>query len=300
MNESFDRFIIDVPRDEISSLMEAIRFDINGFGYFLQQDDGRVPSFSVRDYEWILYTQGHVKLTCGSLCYDVEPGDMLLLEPNRTYSADCDGPEPVHYYYIHFMVRPDYLLDSYMAGIFGNSPQRLLRAGTIPDFAPHFNLLLKDRLHGEAGTQVLIHELLASMSVFMMRRLWNLQASRNPSDTLTIPRGEDIRLCSQAVSIMRTHLGDGLRVEDICVQMGVSTSFLYKLFVRVFHQSPSQYMMEERLKYVCHLLLDEGCTVAQAAEKLGFSSASHMSMQFKRIYGQTPSQWLKNRREKKA
>ena len=36
---------------------------------------------------------------------------------------------------------------------------------------------------------------------------------------------------------------------------------------------------------------------AQAAEQLGFSSASHLSMQFKRVYGQTPSQWLRSRME---
>lgn len=297
MNRSFDRFIIDVPRDEISALIGALRFEINGFGYFLQQDDGRVPAFSVKDYEWVLYTQGHVRLTCGELCYEIEPGDMVLLEPGRTYSADCEGEEPVHYYYIHFTIQPDYLLEPYLAGIFGTSPQRLLRAGTLPDFAPQFNLLLKDRLHGEAGTLALIHEQLVSMSVYMMRRLWNLQASRSAPEAVVIPRGEDMRLCSQAIAIMRANLGGSLRVEEICAQMGVSTSSLYKLFMRVFHQSPSQYMMEERLKCACHLLLDEGCTVAQAAEQLGFSSASHLSMQFKRVYGQTPSQWLRSRME---
>ena len=56
MNRSFDRFIIDVPRDDISALIGAMRFEINGFGYFLQQDDGRVSAFSVKDYEWVLYT----------------------------------------------------------------------------------------------------------------------------------------------------------------------------------------------------------------------------------------------------
>ena len=91
MNRSFDRFIIDVPRDEISALIGALRFEINGFGYFLQQDDGRVPAFSVKDYEWVLYTQGRVRLTCGELCYEIEPGDLVLLEPGRTYSADCEG-----------------------------------------------------------------------------------------------------------------------------------------------------------------------------------------------------------------
>ena len=33
-----------------------------------------MPAFSVKDYEWVLYTQGRVRLTCGELCYEIEPG----------------------------------------------------------------------------------------------------------------------------------------------------------------------------------------------------------------------------------
>lgn len=297
MDNHFDRFIINAPKDEISSLIKALSFEISGFGYYLQQDAGEVPAFSVRDMEWVLYTQGQVSLHCGDIRYEIEPGDMVLLEPGKTYGAQCRGDEPVHYYYIHFGIQPDYLADTYVSSIFGQSQERLLRAGTLPDFAPQFAMLLKDRLHGEMGTMALIDELLVRMSVYMMRRLWSLQASQSNSDSFFIPKGEDMRLCAQAVAIMRANMSGGLRVEKICAQMGVSESFLYKLFARVFHQSPSQYMMEERMKCACHLLLDEGCTVAETAGRLGFSSASHLSMQFKKVYGLTPSRWLKARQD---
>ena len=292
MSSSFDRFVIDVPRDEVSSLMKALRFDIRGFGYFLQQDDGQVPAFSIRDYEWVLYTQGNVHLCCEGVTCDTEPGDLVLLEPGKTYSASCFGSDPVHYYYVHFRIEPDYLMETYISAIFGHTPERIVHAGTIPDFAPQFSLLLKDRMHGEPGTLALIHELMMRMSVYMMRRLRSLQESSGAPEVN--PRGEDLRMCAQAIAIMRANLGSGLRIQSICEQMGVSMSYLYKLFARVFHQSPSQYLMDERLQCVCHLLTDEGCTVAEAADRLGFASASHLSMQFKKNYGVTPRQWMKN------
>lgn len=296
MDRDFKRFVIRVPEDEISQMMDNMRFDIHGFGYFLQQEDDLVSSFQIDDLEWIYYTQGEAVLSWDQHRCRVHPGDLILLEPGKTYSASCTGKEPLHYYYIHFSAEPDYLQETYMSSIFGHSSNRLIRSGSLPDFQPSFSALLKDRLRGEPGTKVLIHSLLVHMSVVLMRRLWSLQSEQEDIYPLAMPHTEDMRLCAQAVTIMRSNLQQNIRIDEICAQMGVSTSFLYKLFMRIFHQSPSRYMLEEKMKFVCHKIREEGVPIAAAAEQLGFSSASYLSQQFKKVYGITPSKWLKENR----
>lgn len=296
MKSDFHHFVIGVPEDDISRFIRSLRFDIHGFGYYLQQDAGCVPAFHVNDLEWLYCTQGSSLIRCDEQYDELAPGDLVLLEPGRTYSAQCTGEEPLFYYYIHFNVRPDYLEETYVRRIFGGFPERRIRAGTLPDYRVPFSLLLQDRLRGEAGIFSLTDALLIQLSVHLLRRAWHLQSAQEDASFLAVPRTESLRICAQAVELIGAQMDGSLRLEDLCAQLGVSESYLYKLFMRVFHQSPSQYIMGERLKRACHLLSEQGATVAAAAEQLGFSSPGHLSRQFKKAYGVTPSQWLQSRK----
>lgn len=287
MAENFQHFVIAAPQDEISRFMAGITFQINGFGYYLQQDAGIVPRFFTPDLEWIYCTKGESVIASEGQEYAFKPGMLALLEPERAYSARCTGKEPMHYYYIHFDLQPAYLKDAYVKRIFGESSQRWFHADAIPNYSHVFAALLQDRVRGEMGTTALLYAQLMALSVQLMRIAWHMRSDLEESAEAEA-MDEDARMAAKAVKIMREERL--WQIGEICKRLNVSSSYLYKLFMRAYHQSPSEFMMQERLRRARYLMTEKGYTVASAAEALGFSSASHLSRQCKRVYGLSPSQ----------
>ena len=287
MGENFQHFVIAAPQDEISRFMAGITFQINGFGYYLQQDAGIVPRFFTPDLEWIYCTKGESVIATEGQEYALKPGMLALLEPEKAYSARCTGKEPLHYYYIHFDLQPAYLKDAYIQRIFGDAAQRCIHADAIPNYSNAFASLLQDRVRGEMGMTALLYAQLITLSVQLMRIAWRTRCELEESTEPAV-MDEDARMAAKAVKIMREERL--WQIGEICKRLNVSSSYLYKLFMRAFHQSPSEFMMQERLRRARYLMTEKGYTVASAAEELGFSSASHLSRQCKQVYGLSPSQ----------
>jgi AraC-like DNA-binding protein len=69
----------------------------------------------------------------------------------------------------------------------------------------------------------------------------------------------------------------------------------YSHFRRAFRQhtgfAPWQYMLHLRLAQARRLLASPDATIEDAAGRLGFSSAFHLSAAFKRTFGLAPSRW---------
>ena len=154
MAENFQHFVIAAPQDEISRFMAGITFQINGFGYYLQQDAGIVPRFFTPDLEWIYCTKGESVIASEGQEYAFKPGMLALLEPERAYSARCTGKEPMHYYYIHFDVQPAYLKDAYVKRIFGESSQRWFHADAIPNYSHVFAALKRPKKELDGALRV--------------------------------------------------------------------------------------------------------------------------------------------------
>lgn len=287
MAEDFQRFVIAAPQDEISMFISSLRFQINGFGYYLQQDAGIVPRFCTPDLEWIYCTKGESVLAVDDTEYALKPGMLALLEPGRAYSARCTGKDAMHYYYIHFDLQPAYLKEAYIQRIFGDSARRCFYADTIPNYSSALESLLQDRVRGEMGMAALLYAQLMTISVQLMRITWRTRLEMEEQSTLS-SCDQDARMAAQAVKVMREERL--WQIGEICKRLNVSSSYLYKLFMRAFHQSPSEFIMQERLRRARYLMSEKGYTVASAAEELGFSSASHLSRQCKRVYGLSPTQ----------
>ena len=80
-------------------------------------------------------------------------------------------------------------------------------------------------------------------------------------------------------------------VDWLAAQLGISRKTLYRQVLRLTNYSPTDLIRQHRLGQAV-VLLQEGHSVTDAAEAMGFCSASHFATVFKKQYGQTPTEFL--------
>ncbi len=72
-------------------------------------------------------------------------------------------------------------------------------------------------------------------------------------------------------------------------------NYLSSLFSSVEGITLEQYIIRQKIERVKELLFYDELTLSEIADKLGYSSVAHLSSQFKKVTGLTPSQLKKSR-----
>lgn len=73
--------------------------------------------------------------------------------------------------------------------------------------------------------------------------------------------------------------------------VGLSVSAFERQFRLHLHTSPMQFHRKLRLARAAAALIQSTNSIAEIAQRLGFSDQAHLSRQFKEVYGATPSFW---------
>ena len=95
---------------------------------------------------------------------------------------------------------------------------------------------------------------------------------------------------ARAIAWLRQHYAQPLRVDALAQHVGMSTSSLHHHFQQVTAMSPLQYQKRLRLQEARRLLVFEATSVAAAAHRVGYESASQFSREYTRAFGVSPSQ----------
>ena len=101
-------------------------------------------------------------------------------------------------------------------------------------------------------------------------------------------------LAQRAERYMRERISEPVCIDELCIALRVSRRYLEYAFSDAFGASPSRYLRLLRLTEVRHRLLTLGntTTVTREATRLGFSHLSQFSVQYKQLFGQSPSTTL--------
>jgi len=82
-----------------------------------------------------------------------------------------------------------------------------------------------------------------------------------------------------------------LNVKTIIKHFGISRTQFYRKMEEHTSVSLSQYIRSIRLENALELLNANELNLTEIAYAVGFSSLSHFSKTFKKVYGKTPSEW---------
>jgi AraC family transcriptional regulator of arabinose operon len=99
----------------------------------------------------------------------------------------------------------------------------------------------------------------------------------------------------EAAEEMTRNMAERQLLETIAHRFGFSRSRFAALFRKQLGQPPGQYLEAQRLVQARHLLAYTNQTLTQIADHVGFSSPFHLSLRFKKHYGQSPREFRETR-----
>ena len=100
----------------------------------------------------------------------------------------------------------------------------------------------------------------------------------------------------KACAYIEKNCMNDITVGDISAYVAIERTYLYRLFLKENGVSPSKYLQSVRLE-LARKLMDEGkLTVGEIPSLAGFKNRSRFAAMFKRAYGVTPAEYVKNRK----
>jgi AraC-like DNA-binding protein len=106
----------------------------------------------------------------------------------------------------------------------------------------------------------------------------------------TVAGGQRERAVSLAISWIRTHYDEPLRIADLAESVRLSPSVLHRGFKAATVMSPLQYQKQVRLLEARRLLMSGTREAATVAYQVGYESPSQFSREYRRLFGATPLQ----------
>ncbi len=95
------------------------------------------------------------------------------------------------------------------------------------------------------------------------------------------------RFCRSACTYIAEHLHEKILVEDIARQLGISYSYLIKLFARHMNVPIVRYINREKIRVVEDLILNHGQTLEAAGNAVGITDSKYLSSLFRQYTGMT-------------
>lgn len=106
------------------------------------------------------------------------------------------------------------------------------------------------------------------------------------------PAPRDRVLLNRVIERMRADYASDLRLEELAVDVGLTTFQLIGLFRRTVGLTPHAYLTQVRLGMACRRLRHSK-VIADVATDVGFYDQSALTRHFKRCYGITPLQFAR-------
>jgi len=206
-------------------------------------------------------------------------GDALLLFPGEWHRYHPDPNTGWSEYWIGFKGREaDRVIQSFF------SPQApICKVGQADALVKHFDQLLYWLQQPVAAKE----QILAS---HVPLALAFLKSGATPQDS---SQSKDSELVIKAKAVMLENLETHTDLEGLASDLGVSYSRFRFAFKKQTGYSPREFENIIKLNRARDLLLREQKSVTETADTLGYSSMYYFSRAFKKQFGQSPQQWLK-------
>jgi AraC family transcriptional regulator len=158
----------------------------------------------------------------------------------------------------------------------------------------HIALALRDGVQSGAALDRMYGEGLSTALAVHLLREYGAAVLGPKRQYGRLPREKLVR----AVEYIQDQLDTDLTVSGIALAVGMSTDHFTRVFKESTGQAPYQYVVDARVRKAKELLTTGKFTISEAAHQVGFADQSHLTRQFKRVFGLPPKRLLSRRRPK--
>ena len=107
------------------------------------------------------------------------------------------------------------------------------------------------------------------------------------------PRNAEPVAITRARKFIQEHQTDDLSLAEVARAVNTSTIYFCKLFKKVTGLNFTEYLSQLRIEKAKNLLLNPNLRVSEIAYETGFQSLTHFNRVFRRIAGQSPTNYRK-------
>lgn len=133
------------------------------------------------------------------------------------------------------------------------------------------------------------HELAQQVSRQMLLQDYSMPS---PTETLLVLDGNyhfSARV-QRALSLLDTEVSQRVNVSGLAERVGISRRELLRLFRREIGKTPGEVLNQRQLERSKSLVLHSHLSLVQISSAVGFSSPSHMTTCYRKLYNITPAQ----------
>jgi len=182
--------------------------------------------------------------------------------------------------------------------LMANQPFRFDQTTDVPFSICALSRTLLDKLLMEGNTTLFIESLERSgTAIHLLRRA--LECITVPFEACQVPACRFLAYESEREKIQEARLiieqsvDQPHTIRELSRKVAMNECYLKKGFKTIVGKTIHEYQQELRVAKARELLQQQGCTVTDVANILGYSSISHFSTAFKRITGMKPCELLK-------
>lgn len=240
---------------------------------------------------------------------DIRNYIISILEPNYVIYNAADGDKGLE---IAKLKLPDLIVcDIMMPGLNGIELCRIIKQDPLLNFIPMILLTAssspQSRIDGlESGADDYISKpfekdiLLARVANLLQNRK-NLQSYFFNSITLkstTIPISEEYKqFLEKCISVVERHLTDeNFNINILAAELGMSRSNLFRKVKSLSGHSINSFIRYIRLRKAAELLIQSDLNVNQVAFETGFNDLKYFRVQFFKLFGSNPSDFMRQKR----
>ena len=211
--------------------------------------------------------------------YDLRAGQGFLIFPEQTNTYTADMEEPWEYTWVEFDgLRVKHALE--LAGLSPNQPVYQTRFPSLGEQMKNEMLYISG--HSEETPLHLIGHLYLFLDL--------LTRSAAGARKLAGNKLRDYYIREAIAYIENNYLYD-ISVEDIAGAIGLSRSYLSKIFRDAAGSAPQQFLMNYRMVKATELLMLTKRPVNEIGAAVGYPNQMRFSRAFKTIYGISPREW---------
>ncbi len=108
----------------------------------------------------------------------------------------------------------------------------------------------------------------------------------------------DKKFLDNVMRVIEKNMADeNFNLDEFARQAGVSRSVLNTKIQSLLGQAPIDFVKTVRLKKAAQLLESNAYSISEISSMVGFIDPSYFSTSFKKLFGETPSEYVKNRRK---
>ncbi|MGO4937974.1 AraC family transcriptional regulator [Fundicoccus sp. Sow4_H7] len=212
--------------------------------------------------------------------HELTAGQGFIIRKGTKVRYYADDSDPWKYYWVGLNGRhlDDYMkLTTLLSNFFIQFPENNQSSQIIKEIC-HFTRDNSETANNMVWYKYKLYELLLALT----------NEFRDKNHSLELPQRNYEEI---ALEYIQSNYTKRMTITDVADHIGISRSYLYRLFKHKYELSPQEYLQNKRMKKAQTLLKNKYLSIKEIAHAVGYENQLLFSKNFKKKFGMSPTDY---------